>query len=230
MQTRALAMEDICQLCGKEPSKYTCPSCGKKTCSLPCLKEHKILNGIIICTGKRIRNSSHYTPLSKLQEADIKDDFFLLEETEQKITHSANNNCQVIIPQRKRRLVKYCKGKGIDLILLPSFMSRSKNNRSSLSRNDSSIPIWTLDFSYKGLLITTHNNSSSAPISSLLPKEFDCGAGAGGDCLDKEKSLFIYSHSPNKDLPITLSRDCSLEEIIFVLKPRILEYPRIIIK
>lgn len=41
-----------CEVCAEQPSKYTCPGCARRTCSLPCSKRHKEESG---CTGKRDR-------------------------------------------------------------------------------------------------------------------------------------------------------------------------------
>jgi hypothetical protein len=47
-----------CQVCKELPSKYTCPNCEWKTCSLKCVKAHKILIG---CTG--IKKKTKYVPI-----------------------------------------------------------------------------------------------------------------------------------------------------------------------
>lgn len=254
-KTRA-AMEN-CHICQKELSKYTCPSCSMKTCSIPCLKEHKLRDGKIVCTGKRLRDSAIFTPFSRLEEEAIKDDFFLLEETEQIISTASTTAAAVAsatkhIPQRKRRLAKFCKSLGVELVFLPSFMTRSKNNRSSLSNEKKNAVgsvganvesatgttisttssttntdksnraiSWTVDFCYKGKTVTTHNNSSSTTLSDLIPEELSTSS--------KDKFL-IYSHQPNKEIEIENIYKSTLEQIFKAAKPRILEYPQIIIK
>lgn len=42
----------LCSLCGLVPSKYSCPACATRTCSLECSKAHKASSG---CSGKRRR-------------------------------------------------------------------------------------------------------------------------------------------------------------------------------
>lgn len=32
----------LCEVCGEKPFKYTCPGCNKRTCSLACVKKHKL--------------------------------------------------------------------------------------------------------------------------------------------------------------------------------------------
>ena len=41
-----------CEVCLEQPSKYTCPGCERRTCSLTCSKKHKEETG---CNGKRDR-------------------------------------------------------------------------------------------------------------------------------------------------------------------------------
>lgn len=42
----------LCEICQSAPSKYTCPGCDVKTCSVTCVKEHKTRLG---CSGERNR-------------------------------------------------------------------------------------------------------------------------------------------------------------------------------
>lgn len=41
-----------CIICGSDQIKYKCPGCMLRTCSLPCIKDHKIR---FTCTGERDR-------------------------------------------------------------------------------------------------------------------------------------------------------------------------------
>ncbi len=40
-----------CEMCGQAVAKYCCPGCGCRTCSLACVKAHKVceLTGLIVC-------------------------------------------------------------------------------------------------------------------------------------------------------------------------------------
>jgi len=55
-------MQNNCQVCSSQPSKYTCPKCGLLTCSLGCTQSHKAA-----CTPKRV-------PLSPNQHTQTLDD------------------------------------------------------------------------------------------------------------------------------------------------------------
>ena len=53
----------LCQECKLNPSKYTCPGCSVRSCSLPCVKAHKQQTG---CTGKR--QQTQFVPLSQFDD------------------------------------------------------------------------------------------------------------------------------------------------------------------
>lgn len=42
-----------CLVCRESEAKYKCPACGMQTCSLPCVKRHKMESS---CSGKRPRS------------------------------------------------------------------------------------------------------------------------------------------------------------------------------
>ena len=57
------AAEIICQECKAKPSKYKCPGCSIRSCSLPCVKAHKDRTA---CTGKR--NQTQFVPMSQMDD------------------------------------------------------------------------------------------------------------------------------------------------------------------
>ena len=57
----------LCEVCAELPSKYTCPGCARRTCSLPCSKRHKAESG---CTGKRDRLK--YVSLQDFDDRQLK--------------------------------------------------------------------------------------------------------------------------------------------------------------
>ncbi len=42
MQEKGREKPTLCEVCGEKPFKYTCPGCNKRTCSLACVKKHKL--------------------------------------------------------------------------------------------------------------------------------------------------------------------------------------------
>ncbi|KAF8605491.1 hypothetical protein BDV93DRAFT_429573, partial [Ceratobasidium sp. AG-I] len=63
-----------CALC-TQPSKYTCPRCTLKTCSLACSKSHKAQSN---CSGERDRAA--YVPMNGYTWGTLADDYVFLED------------------------------------------------------------------------------------------------------------------------------------------------------
>ncbi|KAL2478846.1 HIT-type Zinc finger family protein [Forsythia ovata] len=64
-----------CEECKINPSKYKCPGCSIRSCSLPCVKAHKQRIG---CTGKR--PLTNFVPLSQFDDTILLSDYNLLED------------------------------------------------------------------------------------------------------------------------------------------------------
>jgi len=62
----AAGSSSACQVCHEQPSKYCCPGCSCRTCSLPCSKQHKASTG---CTGQRDRLA--YVPLQAFSDKHL---------------------------------------------------------------------------------------------------------------------------------------------------------------
>ncbi|CAE7154057.1 unnamed protein product [Rhizoctonia solani] len=63
-----------CAIC-PEPSKYTCPRCNAKTCSLSCSKSHKSKDN---CSGERDR--AQYVPMNEYSWGTLASDYSYLED------------------------------------------------------------------------------------------------------------------------------------------------------
>ncbi|QRW16497.1 Zinc finger HIT domain-containing protein [Rhizoctonia solani] len=63
-----------CALCS-QPSKYTCPRCSVKTCSLVCSKSHKSKDN---CSGER--DKAKYVPMNEYGWGALADDYSYLED------------------------------------------------------------------------------------------------------------------------------------------------------
>lgn len=62
-------------MCAVQESKYTCPQCEVKTCSLKCSKIHK---AELECSGQR--DCTKFVPINKFTNLDLLSDYKLLEE------------------------------------------------------------------------------------------------------------------------------------------------------
>lgn len=75
-----------CEMCKEKASKYTCPQCTTKTCSLECVKRHKAVGK---CAG--VSKSSEFVPRSRLVGGDetvLRRDFSLLSGAAEQIERS----------------------------------------------------------------------------------------------------------------------------------------------
>src|SRR3989338_1241390 len=68
-------MPPKCEECQNEVSKYVCPACKQKTCSVECVKKHKERTG---CDGERQSQSLVYLPVRDYDDATILEDLNFL--------------------------------------------------------------------------------------------------------------------------------------------------------
>ncbi|CAG0922626.1 unnamed protein product, partial [Notodromas monacha] len=64
-----------CDICEEHSAKYKCPRCDKRTCSLSCVKKHKVRYD---CCGQRDR--AKFVPVKKFSNLDLLNDYRFLEE------------------------------------------------------------------------------------------------------------------------------------------------------
>ena len=112
-----------CQCCQIKDSKYTCPACQVKTCSLECVKLHKSISG---CTGK----SSNLKFISKeeLTEKDLLKDYVFLQEGF-RIKESSNRSSSLSKSMHHHPLIKQCQQRQIELKLMPKGMKKHTHNQ-----------------------------------------------------------------------------------------------------
>lgn len=60
------AAAPLCEQCGAAASKYRCPGCSRRSCSLACVNAHKAQHG---CSGKRDRTA--YVPLKEFGDREV---------------------------------------------------------------------------------------------------------------------------------------------------------------
>lgn len=65
----------MCEVCSALPSRYTCPKCEVKTCSLKCVTIHK---KELFCNG--IRDRTKFVALKQMRKQDFMSDYYFLEE------------------------------------------------------------------------------------------------------------------------------------------------------
>ncbi|KAG8892912.1 hypothetical protein FRC01_013884, partial [Tulasnella sp. 417] len=71
----------LCAHCKLNPSKYTCPRCSFKSCSLPCSTTHKVLYN---CSG--VRDPVTYVPMNRYGWGTLMNDYTYLEGVGRKVS------------------------------------------------------------------------------------------------------------------------------------------------
>lgn len=134
-QTRPQA--PVCQACAVAESRYRCPACSFRSCSLACVKAHKASSG---CTGKRARTEL-VTPLNSFTDHVVLRDFGLLEDVDSAVDRAhrdlsiQTDDMKLFQPKRHRQriaLARACAGpdRQTRLILAPFGMSLARSNSS----------------------------------------------------------------------------------------------------
>ncbi|GCC18727.1 hypothetical protein chiPu_0020873 [Chiloscyllium punctatum] len=122
-----------CETCGGAEAKYRCPRCLAYSCSLPCVKKHKAVNG---CNG--VRDKTAFTPLSHFTEMHLLSDYRFLEDTG-RLTDIANRDHTVHRPSTnkflnimKNRALKH----NINLKLLPIGFTKRRENSTYFNKKE----------------------------------------------------------------------------------------------
>ena len=124
--------------CGK-PSKYKCPGCGIRSCSLPCVKKHKVEHQ---CNGKR--DAAAFCDIRSFDDKVLTRDYTLLESVGRTVESAERGHSQIAggkqptsarrpddgLTPAQRELLRQAKWRGVELELLPRGMQRQRDNSS----------------------------------------------------------------------------------------------------
>ncbi|KAF8044265.1 hypothetical protein BT93_A2300 [Corymbia citriodora subsp. variegata] len=146
----------LCQECEKNPSKYKCPACAFRSCSLPCVNAHKHRTG---CSGKR--NQTEFVPLSQFNDNALLSDYNLLEEVK-RVTESAHRTRTKLsvhpyfkLPFPLQNLRRAAASRRTKLLFLPSGLSKRGRNQSRYEQR-CDIRILTFENLFHGQLNGSH--------------------------------------------------------------------------
>ncbi|XP_068098546.1 box C/D snoRNA protein 1 [Hyperolius riggenbachi] len=114
-----------CEMCGTEEAKYKCPRCMKYSCSLPCVKKHKM---DAACSG--VRDKTAFVSLNRFSDLHLLSDYRFLEDTgrvadrssrDAKLPRKTSNKFLNSLRSRARK-------HGINLRILPVGFSKRRAN------------------------------------------------------------------------------------------------------
>ncbi|KAK3547779.1 hypothetical protein QTP86_029937 [Hemibagrus guttatus] len=124
----------LCDVCEAEEAKYRCPNCLKCSCSLPCVKQHKLRTG---CSG--VRDRTTFVPLSHFSDLHLLSDYRFLEETG-RVADRPNRD--TLLHTRTHHsysamlLLRNAKAAKVNLKILPKSFSRRRENTSIYNKTE----------------------------------------------------------------------------------------------
>ncbi|TYI41466.1 hypothetical protein ES332_A01G023700v1 [Gossypium tomentosum] len=165
-----------CEECKKKASKYKCPGCCLRTCSLPCVNAHKQRTG---CTGKR--NITSFVPLSRFDDNLLLSDYNLLEETKRiaesatrirsKLCNTTNggHHPRFKLPHPLRNLRTAAASRRTKLLFLPSGMSKRETNQTRFNHRKKYIS-WTIEWRFHStdVVLLDHGIHEDTSLCSLI--------------------------------------------------------------
>ncbi|PKI58880.1 hypothetical protein CRG98_020719 [Punica granatum] len=167
----------VCEECRQKPSKYKCPGCSIRTCSLPCVNSHKQRTS---CSGKRDR--SQFLPLSGFNDSVLRSDYNMLEEVK-RVTESAQRTRAKLCPFSPyrlpiflRRLRSAASSRRTKVLFLPSGLSKRERNQSRYNPRRKLIS-WTIEWRFHStdVALYDHGVSEDANLRSIIEKHLQPG-------------------------------------------------------
>ncbi|GLT62875.1 hypothetical protein SLA2020_354780 [Shorea laevis] len=167
----------FCEECKNHTSKYKCPGCSLRSCSLPCVKAHKQRTG---CNGKR--NMTKFVPLSEFDDNLLVSDYNLLEEVK-RIAESAQRTRAKLcgyshfkLPFVLRSLRSAAASRGTKLWFQPSGMSKREKNQTRYNQREKFI-LWTIEWRFHStdVVIVDHGVNEERNICSVIENHLKPG-------------------------------------------------------
>ncbi|KAF3907678.1 hypothetical protein AA313_de0206984 [Arthrobotrys entomopaga] len=121
----------LCSVCFEADSKYACPLCSARTCSLACSKRHKLRAS---CEGRR-RPSDFKTKSDLQQPRQVAADFDFLDSIQRSLNRATAANTEEhqsqAQPHTDNRTRERCLARGVRVLDAPPNSSRAKRNKTS---------------------------------------------------------------------------------------------------
>ncbi|KAI9168827.1 hypothetical protein LWI28_002515 [Acer negundo] len=171
----------LCEECKEKASKYKCPGCSIRTCSLPCVKSHKQRTA---CSGKR--SLTHFVPLSRFDESILLSDYNLLEETKRvaesaerlrgKVCGAASGFPYFKLPYNLRSLKSAAGSRRTKVLFLPTGMTRREKNQTRYDQRKKLIS-WTIEWRLHStdVVLVDHGVQEDTTLYSVIEKHLKHG-------------------------------------------------------
>ncbi|KAL4039065.1 hypothetical protein IC575_002708 [Cucumis melo] len=162
----------LCEECKSNPSKYKCPACSIRSCSLNCVNAHKRRSG---CTGKR--KQTQFVPLSQFNDSILLSDYNLLEEVK-RMAESAQRlrkklcpytHAYFRLPFHLKSLRAAASNRRTKIMFLPTGMTKRENNQTRYDKREKTI-FWTMEwrFNSTNIVLVDHEVNENSKLSTIL--------------------------------------------------------------
>ncbi|XP_068055273.1 box C/D snoRNA protein 1 [Anomalospiza imberbis] len=187
-----------CETCGKEEAKYRCPRCMKYSCSLLCVKKHKLA---LSCNG--VRDKTAFVSVNEFTDLNLLSDYRFLEDVG-RTADAAARHCIVHSPATKRLL--YClrnkaRGCNIELKTLPIGFTKRRENSTTFNSVENKF-YWHLKliFPHCHAEYTLKGVPDDKTLADILKPYIDPVESDPVVC----QRLKIYTASPQSDVRILM--------------------------
>ncbi|NWY74028.1 BCD1 protein, partial [Erithacus rubecula] len=187
-----------CETCSKEEAKYRCPRCMKYSCSLLCVKKHKLA---LSCNG--VRDKTAFVSVNEFTDLNLLSDYRFLEDVG-RTADAAARHCIVHSPATKRLL--YClrnkaRGCNIDLKTLPVGFTKRRENSTTFNSMENKF-YWHLKliFPHCHAEYTLKGVPDDKTLADILKPYIDPVESDPVVC----QRLKIYTASPQSDVRILM--------------------------
>ncbi|KAL6560446.1 hypothetical protein OROGR_004005 [Orobanche gracilis] len=169
----------LCEECKTNSSKYKCPGCSVRSCSLPCVNSHKKRTA---CTGKKTITSS--IPISQFDDNLLISDYNMLEDVK-RIADSARRLrvklCGYGYPQFRlpiflKKLQKAAASRRTKLQFLSNGMSKRQKNQTCYDNRQKFIS-WTIEWRFHStdIVLVDHGVNENTTLSSVIENHLKPG-------------------------------------------------------
>ncbi|XP_065056062.1 box C/D snoRNA protein 1-like [Rhopilema esculentum] len=210
-EEKANSCKRKCEVCEVTESKYKCPGCSMQTCSLPCVKRHKVQNE---CDGKRCKTA--FVDIKEFSDQNLLSDYRFLEDVSRNTDSATRDSLKMFKSHNKHRynFLKQARARKINLHLLSYGMTRQKENTSMFNYKKKCL-VWRvkLKFIHEGLEQTILRVDETTTLKDILGRFIDPEMS---DPLIRYK-LKSYINSGIEKIRVYLKKEGSLDNGYFLL-------------
>ncbi|KAF3207041.1 hypothetical protein TWF192_000632 [Orbilia oligospora] len=156
----------LCSVCVEAESKYTCPVCTARTCSLACSKRHKLRTS---CEGQQ-RPSTFKSKSDLHHPSQVAADFDFLNSIQRALDRATDEPHGPLRPKPPldHRIKDICNNRGLVVLPAPCQSSRAGQNHSSYN---SDRIIWTVEWVFNGSITYTARVDESLTIKDAFENQ-----------------------------------------------------------